>query len=438
MNTKTQLLNQWATSLCLAAHDRILSRNQIIIRSVQGIAGPRAGALHVDAGLDAGKLLKILKQNEYALHRQFIPWQFPGQPSIYMSGRYIRLEAGWADHLAEKDIPLHTLPQYPKGNGRWIAGKNESGATITLGLNDGVPHWLFGGQTGSGKSFAMLLAIAQLSKDENNKIILLDAKYGQGLSPLANIPNLVGPLATSPTDIKAALAWSCLEMRRRYEQADYNSPRLIIFFDEIQELTGDRSDEEIVYMIRKLATQGRAAKVHLIIGTQKPTHKAFTSNTIKDNLIGRLAFCVASYDESRVVIGKSTPRADHLLGQGDAFAVVPSATQRTQLAYIPTINLNQYNTTNPNRLTAWPTYSLEDFGNLPPKQTKPTRFNGKEIAVALLAAKQNSGRPTLQKLLKKFGLSAGNSKATHLLKLGRQTNTAITEVGLELSLIKKT
>jgi len=431
--TKKQLLHQWATSLSLAAQNGILTRGAAPINQINAITGPRAGALQIDAGLNTGKLLKALKINEFALHRQFIPWQFPGKPSIYMSGRYLRLEAGWPDHLAEKNIQLSSLSPYPKGNGRWIAGKNESGATITLGLSDGVPSWLIGGQTGSGKSYAMCLAIAQLSQDTQNQIILLDAKYGQGLGPLANIKNLVGPLATTPNQIKNALAWACLEMKRRYQTQDYTQ-RLIIFFDEIQELTGHHSDDEIVWMVRKLASQGRAAKVHLIIGTQKPTHKAFSSDAIKGNLVGRLALHVASYDESRVVLGSSSPRADHLLGQGDAFAVVPSATQRAQLAYIPTTDLDQYNTAQPT-LTQWPAYNLEDFGNLPtPTPKKLTRFSGKEIAIALLAAHHNHGRPTLQKLLKQFNISAGNSKATNLLTLGRETYNHLNQVGASLTI----
>ena len=173
---RLEYLTRWAGSLAQAAAAGALGGKPITVRSIETVRGPRAGAVEVDAGIDAGKLLKVMSRDDSALHRQFVPWQFTGDPQCYMVGRYVRLEAGWPTSLAEADITLDSLGQHPHDGGRWIAGKNELGATITLGVSDAVPHWLFGGFTGSGKTYAMRSAVAQLGNDALNRFVLIDAK----------------------------------------------------------------------------------------------------------------------------------------------------------------------------------------------------------------------------------------------------------------------
>ncbi|MBN1890238.1 MAG: hypothetical protein JW850_19740 [Thermoflexales bacterium] len=141
---RLHLLDRWASSLIqTAASGALTGGKPLSILSVENVRGPRAGALEVHAGLDSGKLLQVLSANDYALHRQFVPWRFAGQPSVYLVSRYVRLEAAWPDEMAERDIKLADMGQHPKNGGRWIAGKNEEGATITLGVSDQVPHYLF-------------------------------------------------------------------------------------------------------------------------------------------------------------------------------------------------------------------------------------------------------------------------------------------------------
>lgn len=192
MNDKRiKLLTVWAGGFARAAVEGALAQGKpLALRAIETINGPRAGALEIDAGTAAGALLQALTAQDYALHRQFVPWDFTGEPAVYMVSRYVRLEAGWPDDLAEKDIPLKTLGRHPVGAGRWIVGKNEAGATITLGLDDAKPHYLFGGFTGSGKTWALRAALAQLAADKDNRLVLCDGKYGDGLGCLQGLHGL--------------------------------------------------------------------------------------------------------------------------------------------------------------------------------------------------------------------------------------------------------
>jgi len=195
---RKRLLDEWARLIVENAHKGALTGNPekpIPIIQCAKINGPRAGALELYIGLKSGDLLSVLNKNDCAMLRQLIPWQFQGEPACFMSGRFVRVEAGWPDMLAEKDIKLRDLGQWPKDGGRWIAGKDELGRTITLGLDDIKPHFLFAGTTGSGKSWGMRAAASQLCRDPKNRLILIDGKFGEGLGPLARIQGLAGPLA---------------------------------------------------------------------------------------------------------------------------------------------------------------------------------------------------------------------------------------------------
>jgi hypothetical protein len=136
-------------------------------------------------------------------------------------------------------IRLAHIGQNPKEGGRWLAGKNEMGQVATLGLNDNTPHWLLAGQTGSGKSVGMLAAGVQLGKDYDNRLILLDGKYGVDLRQVARLPTLMGPLVKDVDGALSALAWAVRDMRRRYEHRDPS--RLIILWDEPQEWLADNA-----------------------------------------------------------------------------------------------------------------------------------------------------------------------------------------------------
>lgn len=426
-DSRAALLTQWAGGIARAAAAGALGGRPLALRRVEAIRGPRAGALEIDAGIEAGRLLRLMTADDNALLRQFITWPFAGEPVVYMSGRFVRLEAGWPESLAEKDIPLGQLGRHPHGEGRWIAGKNESGATVTLGVDGTNPHYLFGGQTGSGKTWALRAALFQLAQAGDNRLILIDCKWGDGLGRLGALPGLVGPVATDAETAKSALAWAAREMRYRYEAGGHTG-RLLVAIDEVQEL----QDEAAVALLRRLVTLGRGAGIHVLIGTQHPTKAALGDATIKRNLTGRVALRVEDGVASNLVVGAPAPRADHLLGAGDAYAVVPGRVQRVQLAYVPPANLERYSGRGVYTLEVWPPFDPEAAGTLPEEGARPD--TAADVGAALLAAHLGKGRPWLRgKIGAATGTTPGNEKAQRLLRLGREIYAWLNAEGVSLT-----
>ena len=414
MNDKRiEILNDWARRVVNAAHGGELTSGKVIqIHKIETIAGPRAGAVELHAGMDTGRLLRVLSADDCALARQFIPFAFAGEPAVYMVGRYVRVEAGWPPDLAEMMVRLADLGAHPKDGGRWVAGKNEMGQTVTLGLNDRTPHFLLAGATGSGKSVALRSAVLQLSRDPDNQLILIDGKFGEGLGYCTNLPGLVGPLATDVVTARAALGFAVRTMQERYQHPD-GGGRLVIVVDEFQELT---DDEVVTESLRRLVAQGRAAGVHCLLATQHPSLSAFGDPAIRRNLIGRVALHVTDYDASKIAVGGAQPRADHLLGAGDAYAIAPAGLHRAQLAYVDAHDFERAERTEP-ELETWPEFAAEDIGQEP---TVNWNYSGQELGVGLLSAIEGDGRPALMRRLEDAGLGRpGSERAARLLQLGR-------------------
>lgn len=409
------LLTQFASAIDKAARVGALGDKPIYIKEIGLIVGPRAGALEIAAGLDAGRLLRVLAADDGAIVRQFIPWTFPYSPAVYMAGRYVRVEAGWPDHLAQRAIKVSDLGAHPHGSGRWCVGVNELGRVVTLGLSDNAPHFLIAGTTGAGKSVALRSMIAQLSRN-GDRLILIDGKFGEGLRGLDHLPYVIGPLALDIEAARGALAWAVAEMTRRYEHNDTQAARLAVVIDEVQELT---SDAAIIEMIRRIAAQGRAARVSIVLATQHPTTDAFGDTTVKRNVTGRIALRVSDAKASEIAIGQSTPRADWLLGAGDAFAIVPGAVQRTQIAYVPKPEIERSLTATPT-IGEWPIFEAAQLDG-----PQPGAFGARELAGSLLAAARNEGRPTL---IKRLAMRDGE-RARRLHKLGREIRAELEAMG---------
>ncbi|MCP4518807.1 MAG: hypothetical protein GY824_26725, partial [Delftia sp.] len=387
-------LNDWANYLVHAARAGHLGNKAISIQSpVRSIAGPRVGGLELRAGVDAGRLLKALTANDLALLRQYVPWDFSGSPVCYMSGRYVRIEAGWSADLAQGVIRLRDVNRRPQGAGRWLAGQNERGSMVAAELNDRTPHFLLAGQSGGGKSVAIQSSACQLGQDPDNRLIMIDGKWGDGLLPVAHLSTLQGPLALDIEDAEHALAWAMSDMRRRYEQkmaGNRDPSRLVIFWDEPQEWLKDNA--RLAAMTRRLSGQGRAVGVHFLIATHHPTNDMFGDKTSKRNLsTGRIALQVADFDASRVAIGAAKPRADHLRGAGDSYLIGPGSVQRAQLVYVDERDFDALPAGKP-LLEQWPDYQVEDWG----RASKAEPFTPEQTAEALIVACQGKGRPTLE------------------------------------------
>jgi len=420
MMNREQLLGQWRGYIVKAAHrGKLTGGKPCQIRRVYPVAGPRAGALELlCAGLGSGALLRALSRSDCANLRQLTPWDFVGDPQVFMRGRFVRVEAGWPDELAESLIRLADLGEHPHGGGRWVAGKSERGDTIIPGLNDKAPHFLIAGATGSGKSVALRSAVLQLSADPDNSIVLADGKMGESLRAVERLPGVIGPCAVEGLQVRAALGWAAAQMRQRYE-AGYYTGRVVVVFDEFQEMAGDAV---VADLLRKLAAQGRAAGVHLLAATQHPVVSMFGDPSTRRNLVGKLALRVADADASRVAVGGATPRADHLLGAGDCYIVKPGACHRVQGVYIDEKEITAAEGGGPAwRFQRWPEYAPEDVGQ--EIETVNWSYTGDELAVSLVSAASGEGRTRMVNRLSDAQLGRpGAERAIRLLRLGRDAN----------------
>jgi DNA segregation ATPase FtsK/SpoIIIE-like protein len=213
-------------------------------------------------------------------------------------------------------------------------GKDLSGSTIVADIAK-MPHLLVAGATGSGKSVCVNCLIASLlykSSPEDVKLILVDPKVVE-LGIYNGIPHLLIPVVTDPKKAAGALNWAVQEMMSRYkafserkvkEITGYNDyvartgdgekmPRIVIIIDELADLMMAAPKEVEDYIIR-LTQLARAAGMHMVIATQRPSVNVITG-LIKANIPSRVAFAVSSQIDSRTILDMAG--AEKLLGKGD-------------------------------------------------------------------------------------------------------------------------
>ncbi len=199
-----------------------------------------------------------------------------------------------------------------------------------------MPHLLVAGTTGSGKSVAinaMICSMLMTHAPSDLRLILVDPKMLE-LSIYDDIPHLLVPVVTNPHKAAKALAWAVYEMERRYRLmseakvrniAGYNKavqhaeeaerlPYIVIVIDELADLMMV-AGKEVEQSICRLAQKARAAGIHLILATQRPSVDVITG-LIKANLPSRIAFQVSSKIDSRTILDQMG--AEQLLGQGDS------------------------------------------------------------------------------------------------------------------------
>ena len=221
-----------------------------------------------------------------------------------------------------------------KSNLTFAIGKDIAGKNIIADIGK-MPHLLIAGATGSGKSVCINTIIASLlykSGPDDVKLILVDPKIVE-LGVYNGIPHLLVPVVTDPRKAAGALAWAVGEMEQRYTAfsqhgvRDLNSynelakrdrsishmPQIVIIIDELADLMMTAA-KEIEESIIRLAQKARAAGVHLIIATQRPSVDVITG-LIKANIPSRIAFAVTSQVDSRTILDGGG--AEKLLGRGD-------------------------------------------------------------------------------------------------------------------------
>jgi S-DNA-T family DNA segregation ATPase FtsK/SpoIIIE len=237
-------------------------------------------------------------------------------------------------------------------------GKDIIGSPVVAEL-DKMPHLLIAGATGAGKSVALNTMICSLlykSNPDRVKIIMVDPKRIE-LTSYDGIPHLITPVVTDVKKATNALYWAVREMERRYEllsekkarnitqynrkvgQGNQNTeegpeklPYIVIVIDELADLMMAAS-RDVEVALTRLAQMARAAGIHLIIATQRPSVDVLTG-IIKANFPTRLSFQVSSKTDSRTIIDANG--AENLLGNGDMLFLPPGTARLTRIhgAYI--------------------------------------------------------------------------------------------------------
>ena len=216
----------------------------------------------------------------------------------------------------------------------FAVGKDIDGNVI-LGDISKMPHMIIAGTTGSGKSVctnSIIMSILYHSTPKEVRLILIDPKVVE-FQPYDGIPNLLDHVITQPQKAAGALNWAVLEMERRYmlcaeygvrDLKGYNAvaekhpemkklPQIVIIIDEFADLMMS-CGKEVESSVIRIAQKARAAGIHLIIATQRPTVDVITG-LIKSNVPSRIGMSVKSAVDSRTIL--DTTGAETLLGNGD-------------------------------------------------------------------------------------------------------------------------
>ena len=232
-----------------------------------------------------------------------------------------------------RDIIASPKFQNAKSKLSFALGKDIGGDCIVGNISK-LPHMLIAGTTGSGKSVCMnslILSLLYKARPDEVRLIMIDPKMVE-LGIYNGIPHLYVPVVTDPKKAAGALQWSVVEMLKRYrlfseigvrDLESYNRhaqaageeslPQVVIVIDELADLMLVAS-KEVEESICRVAQMGRAAGMHLVIATQRPSADVITG-LMKANIPSRIAFAVSSAMESRIILDQGG--AEKLVGMGD-------------------------------------------------------------------------------------------------------------------------
>ena len=269
-------------------------------------------------------------------------------------------------------------------------GKNISGAPITGDLAS-MPHLLIAGTTGSGKSVCIntiILSLLYRHSPEKCKFILIDPKMLE-LSTYEGIPHLLCPVITEAKKAASVLGWVVKEMESRYrlmtkvgvrnidgynEKHKLSMPYIVVIVDEMSDLMLV-AGKEIESYIQKLSQMARAAGIHIIMATQRPSVDVITG-TIKANFPTRISFQVTSKIDSRTILGEQG--AEQLLGKGDMLYM--SSANKIVRIHAPFVSEDEIEKINNFlRSQAEPEYVDEILNFADEKDTKSTNSNDENL-----------------------------------------------------------
>ena len=286
--------------------------------------------LHVSAGTKLSKIVGLNKEIALALAAKDVRIQapIPGKSTIG-----IEIPNQTIAPVKIKEILAGKGIQQERGGIIVALGKDIMGASITCDITK-MPHMLIAGSTGSGKSVCtntIITSILMRYRPDEVKLILVDPKQVE-LSNYNGVPHLVCPVVTNPKKASAVLQKVVTEMDKRYNMFadehvkkidDYNAkmlrlnkpkmPYWVVIIDEMADLM-IAARKEVEDSIMRITQLARAAGIHLITATQRPSTDVITG-VIKANIPSRIAFAVASQIDSRTIL--DSPGAEKLLGKGD-------------------------------------------------------------------------------------------------------------------------
>ena len=326
------------------------------------ISGPRVTRYEVSLapGVKVEKVANIGNNIAMELEAQSIRIlaPIPGKNAVGVEAPNAKAEAVYLRSMCESSQWGHSSSEIPI-----ILGKDVGGKPIILDLAK-APHLLIAGATGSGKSVCMNTLIMSLLfkfSPEDLRLIMVDPKVVE-MEMYSALPHLITPVVNDPHKVPIALRWVVNEMEKRYRilakakvknLSEYNSrhiapetifdkdgkpipvkmPILVVIIDELADIMMTDSKAEVETSIARIAQKGRAAGVHIVISTQRPSTNIITG-IIKANLPTRIAFRVGSIVDSRVILDQKG--AETLLGRGDMLLVPPGSAvlERIQGAWV--------------------------------------------------------------------------------------------------------
>lgn len=282
----------------------------------------------------------------------------PGRNAVGVEAPNSKASSVFLRNVMESEEWRNTSAEIPV-----VLGKNVAGQPVILDLAK-APHLLIAGATGSGKSVCMNTLIMSLlfsfTPDEL-KLIMVDPKVVE-FETYTSLPQLITPVVNDPHKVPLALRWAVNEMEKRYKilakartrnLKTYNSrpitpepqfddtgeplpaklPVLIIIIDELADVMMTDAKSDVETSVARIAQKGRAAGIHIVIATQRPSTNIITG-VIKANLPTRIAFRVGSIVDSRVILDQKG--AETLLGSGDMLFIPPGGAtlERIQGAYV--------------------------------------------------------------------------------------------------------
>ncbi len=330
----------------------VLESFRIGIREISCSCGPTITRFEVkpEAGIRVRSIANLVDDIAMGLAKSGVRIEapIPGKAAVGIEVPNAHAATVYLRNLIE-------TPEFQNHKSRLAAclGADVSGRPVIMDIYK-MPHLLIAGATGMGKSVcinSIIMSILYKAKPDEVKLILIDPKKVE-FTMYRDLPHLYAPIVSDPKKAAGALNSAVNEMERRFELieevgvrniAGYNEvtagdperppmPQMVIIIDELADLMMT-APSEVETAICRLAQKARAAGIHLIIGTQRPSVDVITG-LIKANVPSRIAFTVASQIDSRTII--DTVGADKLIGRGDMLFAPVGATKpmRAQGAFV--------------------------------------------------------------------------------------------------------